>query len=995
MFKHIVAFGAGLALQVQTASAYDTETHALITRAAYQRSSLSDTGAESVMNRFGIDRLDPESPFRDYWITPPPTLYPGTGAFYYDDGGLSGDNSIAGDVPEEFEHCQMLEFQSPNVDPIYQQLFSNTVAQNGDYLPVQNWLVRGAIREDDIGPSTPGRLAASISNCGSDWLMTQQPPTVNDDPRSYNHFYDPYYDIGLTATVAGTDIAGQKSVDWALGLIDSFAPDPMPSTAFGRNTFSYADARNALWWALTREKNRLPSADYSPDLRSADSLDRLALWATTFRSLGDVVHLLEDAAQPQHTRNDPHSALNTPAQQAFEAYTNARVLGNGNGGPYVQGFFSGPTPLVPPDLGTYGAVSPIAFSTPLRFFTTRIDPQGNPTDIHGRLGLADYTNRGFFTAGTVPGSPLTTYVEPLPPADFLDPDNDYTIANGPCDSMFEVNPRLYSTVCLEYMHAVPDTVDPDYAAQSDDLPDGYSLPNVPIAADSILTQVHPIPNNPQINVGEYVRTTAISVTDLTAIGNLTIPRAVGYAAGMMDFFFRGTLTLSSPPDGLYAVVDQGTPHEVRDGVPYLTGTHTVFGFTTLRVRVKNTTGNEDGNLVESGIGRVVPQTMRSIGSHAGQLVAIAKYHRNPCYATDLSGESSFQEPSTTASVPAGCTTPESLRSLYPEISVSEPISVDEAGNLPGPSNPANPLVYSECANSGNINSGVGSGDCQNAAVLAEFNFQSDPIPINATDLYIQVAYRGPIGEEMDGIAAGIKDIVEPAYYATMNTSDHFLFNDIWTDPSLVDPEYDPAPDSLSYLAFCYHQQKVATLNDNQDLPAGEFVRVALLSDEKPMYMGVISQFSRDDLAERVSTSLGTPASNMVRQSDRENGGNYHLDPMYFGRGTTFGFAHGFTFRFYPDYDITGATYNDMWNLQPTIGGSNGEGISTSVAIQFTSAQDNDCHQFYPGAWPTDYLLAEQGASERRSIVEARAGSERPNAAHAGGIATLARARPLP
>ncbi len=34
---------------------------------------------------------------------------------------------------------------------------------------------------------------------------------------------------------------------------------------------------------------------------------RKAYWATTFRSLGDIVHLIEDVAQPQHTREDPHS----------------------------------------------------------------------------------------------------------------------------------------------------------------------------------------------------------------------------------------------------------------------------------------------------------------------------------------------------------------------------------------------------------------------------------------------------------------------------------------------------------------------------------------------------------------------------------------------------------------------------------------------------------------------------------------------------------------
>ena len=36
---------------------------------------------------------------------------------------------------------------------------------------------------------------------------------------------------------------------------------------------------------------------------------RKAYWATTFRALGDVLHLNQDMAQPQHTRNEVHSGI--------------------------------------------------------------------------------------------------------------------------------------------------------------------------------------------------------------------------------------------------------------------------------------------------------------------------------------------------------------------------------------------------------------------------------------------------------------------------------------------------------------------------------------------------------------------------------------------------------------------------------------------------------------------------------------------------------------
>jgi len=49
------------------------------------------------------------------------------------------------------------------------------------------------------------------------------------------------------------------------------------------------------------------------------------------------------------------------------------------------------------------------------------------------------------------------------------------------------------------------------------------------------------------------------------------------------------------------------------------------------------------------------------------------------------------------------------------------------------------------------------------AVPVTFNFASNPIPINATDLIVQVVYRGPLGEEADGIAIGHYGVREPSF----------------------------------------------------------------------------------------------------------------------------------------------------------------------------------------------------------------------------------------
>ena len=62
---------------------------------------------------------------------------------------------------------------------------------------------------------------------------------------------------------------------------------------------SVLDAREAMYRALTgQDKNGNPVA--------ATEADRKKYWITTFRSLGDVVHLLQGMVQPQHMRNDSH-----------------------------------------------------------------------------------------------------------------------------------------------------------------------------------------------------------------------------------------------------------------------------------------------------------------------------------------------------------------------------------------------------------------------------------------------------------------------------------------------------------------------------------------------------------------------------------------------------------------------------------------------------------------------------------------------------------------
>ena len=822
---------------VANARAFETETHALITRQAYANSVLAQTGPNSLVHQLLLDRLDVPTPFNIYWQSSLPE-------FYYGDGGVSGGAPANNRVPEDFERCNMQEFFLPSV-PRLLRVFGDTVEPAGvssPLLPIQNWLVRGAIREDDLGYFTIPTYA--FKHCG--YLSFIDDGTIT---RVYNHFYDPVQDIPLSPC-PGTC---QKSVDWALGDVNSFANPPQIDSA-RRNHYSYADARNAYWWALTREFSHQAAPPYTAAQREADVQDRMRLWATTFRALGDVVHLLQDTGQPQHTRNDSHGPLvSTGEQQAFESFTNARVLGQtgADANSYVQDFFGRKLgdQLPAPPLGSYGAPM---FATPLRFFTTRLD--GNSLDSRG--GLADYTNRGFFTGGTLPGS-SGSHPEPKPS---LSTPDGYTTVSTPCLGLLDADNRLRAVPCVHYTHAVPDAVNPTYAQTQDLLPPGFTLPNAPLASESVFLK-------PEGHAGVLIpdTETVIALDELIAIGNLTIPRAIGYSTGMINFFFRGQLTVTPPSTGIYAIVNHGTPHTVdADGIPHLTSNpNLAFGFTALRLQVKNTTPP----IFDAGTQSNVTQ---STGGSGAKMVAIARYHRNPCYQPDLSGQWSSDEAGG-VHAPVNCP---SSRTAYPEISVSAEVPVT-AGMLDG-----------------------------QQPVEQQFDFSSDPIPINATDVFIQVAYRGVLGSETDGIAVGMVDVSEPSYESNLAMTDiplQYQEDGLtwkwgpWTSPpwsawtlpnghSWAYPPPDPIADlAVTHIEICDGSSQIYLSAPGEQLPENHVVRIAAIRDFTSHTITGQVTF-QGQFAGPSTVSSYTRAGGDVNQATDERGGSMFTTYLFYGRG---------------------------------------------------------------------------------------------------------------
>src|SRR3989344_2277735 len=187
------------------ADAYELGTHARITYKAYEQSVLKKDS--QLIKNLGIDLSDPDNPF---------------GTQYYD----ISDSDIRERDITSFEDGYMNDRKNPNpVIPI-----------GTDPRSLPGWLLRGAIREDDVLQPDNGQPVDDPYNTGNVLL----------DNRVLNHFYDPVHDWPLT--VIGP--LGKKAPNWAIGAENVFSDANKPE-ASRRNHFTVFDAREVMYRALT------------------------------------------------------------------------------------------------------------------------------------------------------------------------------------------------------------------------------------------------------------------------------------------------------------------------------------------------------------------------------------------------------------------------------------------------------------------------------------------------------------------------------------------------------------------------------------------------------------------------------------------------------------------------------------------------------------------------------------------------------------------------
>jgi hypothetical protein len=314
----------------------------------------------------------------------------------------------------------------------------------------KDWIRQGSRREDDTFPIL----------------------------RFRNHFFDPVRARGLEfASPCGFTVRGHPSTDW--GLEENGVAQ----------TYSFPDARWRFHRGLTAK---------TPE-------ERRHHVAAMFRTLGQVIHLVQDAGQPQHTRNDPHG----PAW--------ACAGGDGAYEDYVKKL-----PVL--SLGDHEAV---------RFEVEENRPRSFWTTSDGR-GLADYSNRGFVSAKSnferrhCPDG----HAEPVPEEEYLYSGDRDLCAELGVRPILDVDGSPLPCHMVFVRNTVVDRYDPERTA-TNDFAAATSIVDVDYhAIASASGETCPAP-----------RLYAVNEITFHAAQELLIPRTVGYGAGMLDYFFRGDLAV--------------------------------------------------------------------------------------------------------------------------------------------------------------------------------------------------------------------------------------------------------------------------------------------------------------------------------------------------------------------------------------------------------------------------------------------------------------------
>jgi hypothetical protein len=334
-----------------------------------------------------------------------------------------------------------------------------------------------------------------------DWI--RDGAGLEDSPatRVVHHFHNPLASSWDSAGLTVGGPVGLSSVVWQQKADQNHGPG-----ITGAGSWAWPNARARYREALT--------------LSSRDA--RESALAALFRSLGQIVHLIQDASVPAHVRNDQHLKVTIGGITLYDD-------SDGYEG-WVAGLAANPADFIAflearPPIGPSSEIFKLAVAAP------RIDREKAPSRISALIdtgqyngsnpditrtpliGLAEYANANFFSKDSNSLADESVLMK------FPYPARSSVALSGEVSNGREIR-RYFSKVgdgdTVEFL-AVPSLL-------YEFLPD--ALRDRKIGLDGVV---------------------------LNSYAHKLLPRAVGYSAALLDYFFRGDLDVSFDSDGLTIV----------------------------------------------------------------------------------------------------------------------------------------------------------------------------------------------------------------------------------------------------------------------------------------------------------------------------------------------------------------------------------------------------------------------------------------------------------
>jgi hypothetical protein len=242
-------------------------------------------------------------------------------------------------------------------------------------------------------------------------------------------------------------------------------------------------------------------------LTATSKIERESQFANAFRALGQLSHLIQDASVPAHVRNDIHIGFH------YEKWLeNIRQKNPGTFNSYI----SSPVSFDPSILNgvpDYWAPIPIA-----RIFDTDKYDGNNPDmtvpypiGIFGPVGITEYTNANFFSEGTI-FSKRFSYPK---------------LTSATVVRHYITDPRNPSRIVARSYYEKTGDGDTGYRLAAVNFLEDYKTEYIPQYGDSEIYSLD------EVVYDDYARR--------------LLPRAIGYSAGLLEYFFRGKLQVTAIP----------------------------------------------------------------------------------------------------------------------------------------------------------------------------------------------------------------------------------------------------------------------------------------------------------------------------------------------------------------------------------------------------------------------------------------------------------------